>query len=198
MLCPRSQIGLAPRYERGTKVNGGSSPLADTIFLFASSNGKETSLRNSEWPFNPAREDQVRRCQLRVSAAAVYGEIGVQLSASPPCRRAAGSNPPLHRYSEVAKLAMHLAVNQAMRRFDSCPRSQFPGVAWAVVGLMAPGRFYAGYAGWSPAPVLQTGKERDRFDAPVLAQVRFQRGSIPLPRIKFAFERKPAANAANR
>jgi hypothetical protein len=28
---PRSQIGLAPRYERGTSVNGGSSPLAGTI-----------------------------------------------------------------------------------------------------------------------------------------------------------------------
>lgn len=27
-------------------------------------------------------------------------------------------------FSEVAKLGRHLTVNQAMRRFESCPRSQ--------------------------------------------------------------------------
>src|SRR5580698_9964764 len=37
---------------------------ADQVF-FASSNGQETSLRSSEWPFDPAREDHAREADWR-------------------------------------------------------------------------------------------------------------------------------------
>jgi hypothetical protein len=101
---------------------------ADQVF-FASSNGKETSLRSSEWPFDPAREDHAREADwrgtplLRNSSGIVtrrvrHGFLGFSQAKLEPRR--------LHQVMGSRVGSRRPTVNRKgkpHRRFESCPIS---------------------------------------------------------------------------
>jgi hypothetical protein len=159
LVCSRRSTGQDTSLR--TKRLGGSNPSASTIFSGPSSNGKGAVLRRLKFRFDSGRigqepvadgdatdclsvpcgfESRSARQISRGSGQApiLWGSGQDGLSHRSFTARIAGSNPAypamLFRGSKVA---MRLAVNQDISRFESCPRSEsYPGEVYGERPLL--------------------------------------------------------------